>query len=71
MTTPISAGRRSCPHCHYPLLPVHTVEAERRRVLCFTCPEPYCDYAEMAPGEGARPVRLRAAAQRPPLVERP
>ena len=69
MKTESRAQRRSCPDCHHPLLPVHAVEGARRRVLYLTCPEPYCGYAEEPEGPLAGQVRLRATAQRPPLVE--
>lgn len=63
------AQRRSCPDCDHPLLPVHAVEGAQRRVLYFTCPEPYCEYAELPEGPGSLLAGLRPAVQRPPLVE--
>ncbi len=39
----------ACPRCEYPLIPVHAVEGNKRRVIALTCPEPYCDHMQMVP----------------------
>src|SRR5262249_34664454 len=35
-----------CPRCDHLLVPVHTVEGTKRRVIALTCPEPYCDHVQ-------------------------
>jgi hypothetical protein len=38
-----------CPRCDHLLVPVHSIENARRRVIALTCPEPYCDHVQHAP----------------------
>jgi hypothetical protein len=40
-----------CPRCDHLLVPVHSVEGSRRRVIALTCPEPYCDHVQCLPRE--------------------
>lgn len=53
-----------CPRCDYPLIPVHAVEAHKRRIVALTCPEPYCDHMQMIPrGEAERFERRHEATE--------
>ena len=45
--------KQACPHCDYPLVPVHAVEGAKRRVIALSCPEPYCDHMQMLPSDVA------------------
>lgn len=38
-----------CPRCDHLLVPVHSVEGAKRRVVALTCPEPYCDHVQCLP----------------------
>ncbi len=42
-----------CPRCDHLLVPVHSVEGSKRRVIALTCPEPYCDHLQCLPREKA------------------
>jgi len=54
---------RHCPRCGYGLVPVHDSEKARRRVLYYSCPEPYCDHVQSSTPLRAPTRRLRAAAR--------
>ena len=41
-----------CPRCDYGLIPVHSVEGRKRRVIALVCPEPYCDHMVRIPRRG-------------------
>jgi len=44
-----SAKNFICPRCEYPLIPVHSSDGSKRRVIALSCPEPYCDHMQMVP----------------------
>jgi len=46
-----------CPRCEYPLVPVHAVEDKQRRVVAFSCPEPYCDHMQMITKEDQKAIQ--------------
>jgi len=48
-----------CPRCDHLLVPVHTVEGAKRRVIALTCPEPYCDHVQGLPRDLAAEFEAR------------
>ena len=60
-----------CPRCEHRLVPVHTVEGRRRRVIALSCPEPYCDHVQYLPPEEASAFQPRGPLPtKHPLEER-
>lgn len=41
---------KTCPDHGHRLIPIHRVSGGHRVVVGWTCPEPYCDHAEVDPG---------------------
>ncbi len=49
-----TASKAICPRCAYDLIPVHSVEGRKRRIVALTCPEPYCDHMQLVTKHEAR-----------------
>ena len=59
-----------CPRCDHLLVPIHSIEGTKRRVIALTCPEPYCDHVQRLPRERAQEFERARVARSDPYPAR-